>query len=269
MAFPDRLPTPPLEPATEKVRGGRRTAVAVLVGAVVVVGALLWKPWDAPSPAPLPTTVAVVPSRVAQPSATPFVFEPPPPATTAPVAVGPNVAAPAPSTAGHFAAVLLASDGPYVRCRYESGRNGQERLAALVVAPPIVTFGHGGKTDLVRTIVFRPELETNSLQGIFSSDWHFVAAARAQRWPFTRGSDIEFRQAGLKPHAADIVNAAVFRVSVVVNWIGDYGELLDSQRLYPASYASEGSATAVPDGCPALVTRTTTAAKLRPSIISV
>src|SRR3954471_22596626 len=72
------------EPEIEKVRGGRRAAITVLVGAVVVVGALIWKPWDAPSGAPQTTSVAILPALTPVPIATPLPFATPPVATPAP-----------------------------------------------------------------------------------------------------------------------------------------------------------------------------------------
>jgi hypothetical protein len=256
-----REPTPPVEPEIEKVRGGRRAAITVLVGAVVVVGALIWKPWDATSGAPQTTAVAILPAQSPAAIATTFVIEPPPIATPVPSQVvsgegPPPLEQPQPTPSGeHFAAVLLASKGPYVRCTYGVGRDGREQLEALVVAPPVITFGHGEESDLVRTIVFRPELESNSLQGIFSAEWRFVEVARAQRWPLARGASVEFRPTRLKPALNALSDAGVFRVSVVVNWIGDAGEVLETQRVNPTSYGVVGSPDTTPDGCPARIDR--------------
>ena len=245
------------EPEIEKVRGGRRAATAVLVGAVVVVGALIWKPWDTQGGAPETTAVAVLPSPSPAQPATPFVFEAPPATPLVHVAPGatPQLPQQQPGRADeHFAAVLLASKGPYVRCTYGPGFDARDEIVNLSVAPPIVTFGHGGKSDLVRTIVLRPELEANTLQGIFSAEWHFVTAGRAQRWPLSRGPDVDFRQTRLKPSADALTNSGVFRVAVVVTWIGDAGEVLERQRLYPTSYAVGDVAQVTPEGCPARIT---------------
>ena len=251
---------PNVEPEIEKVRGGRRAAIAVLASAVVVVGALIWKPWDAPSGAPQTTAVAILPAQSLAVTATPFAFEPTT-ATPAPVQVVPGEAPhpieqpqPTPSDE-HFAAVLLASKGPYVRCTYGVAKDGREQLEALLVPAPIVTFGHGGKSDFVRTIVFRPELESNRLQGIFSEEWHFVRAARAQRWPLSRGPSIQFASVRLKPARDELSDVGVFRISVVVNWIGDGGEVLESQRVYPVGYSLAGSPESTPGGCPANIER--------------
>src|SRR4051812_8536610 len=190
MALSDRQTQPQLEPATEKVRGGRRAAIVVGAVTVLVVGALIWKPWDSPNVAPLKTTIAAVPTS------SPIRSEP---ATVSPVVVQPSPGltqlgeAPpfyAPDDLGSVA--LTTESGPFVECTYGQPRQSRMALRTMTIAAPIVTTGVGVTDGHVQRVDWHVEIEVNSLSRLFSESWQVVQAARPEQSGLAGGRVVTF-----------------------------------------------------------------------------
>ena len=172
------VPVPPYEPkpelTTERVRGARWKGLVVLVVAVVVVGGLIWKPWDQPAAAPTPTLVAVAQASPSlaplptfiSPTDTPGPATPrqPPPTTGVPAVTD----EPRPVDAGDEIGSVSLDAGieAYVQCVYNSSANPPS-LALVVVNSPAVTIGVGTAASQIRAVSWTAVLETNQLSAIF------------------------------------------------------------------------------------------------------
>jgi hypothetical protein len=241
-------PTPLAEPDTQSVPGGRRAAVAVALVAILVVGTLLWKPWDSGGGAPaspgpsgsLPAVAAATPTATA--SATATLQSSPPPATTSP---DQEETAP-----GGFGSVLIAPGaGSFVYCVYGSA---EARLISLVVNEPFIILSDDPeKQAQVKRMTYKPEIESNSLESVFSADWSFLTAGDTQRRSVGGRKGLFFDAAQIKVKVQDLPDSSVLRVAVVINWIGADGERLATQRIYPTKYGRLGDDNIEPvaEGC--------------------
>ena len=246
------LPNEPQHELTiERVRSGRRAALIVLVGAIVVVGTLIWKPWDARSSAPAASTRPTQPVvAVTTPLATSLPSVTPPPVTPEPTATdnGQQVIA-APDNLGSIA--FYPNEGPAGWCIYKAAnKKAPLTLAVIVVEPPVVIVGDttGGRLRAVRWHV---ELQTNTQDKLFESEW--IQASNSE------SKVIEVNQFGFVKPISVAVPAApaitVFRASMVIDWLGRGSTVLATQTVLPAAYGvlgASGSATQ-PGGCPARI----------------
>jgi len=155
--------TPPWEPqpelSTERVRGGAWKGLVVLVVAVLVVGALVWKPWDSGvGPDASPTSGAIALS-----SAVPL--------------IGPLFSSPEPSTApsnrpsfapADFGSVLLSDDGAFVQCSYD--RQTPPQLRSVTVIGPTITPAADAADKGLSYVAWSATLESQRLSKIFEDD---------------------------------------------------------------------------------------------------
>jgi hypothetical protein len=257
MAVSGYEPSPLDEPQTEAVRSGRRAAVVVAVVAVLVVGLFIWKPWQGGptptatargsfaavvSPTPRPTTVASTAIR------------PAPLATDAPVAT-PDVSSSqgqivAPKNLG-FVSLPPDDRGTFVYCVYGTGRD-TSGLVTMIVNPPVVTTGTAAR-GLIKRINFRPEIEVNSQEGLFSAGWRYLGSGNVQRSKLDASLVSLFKSEQLKVDVTALPASALLRISIVINWIDSRGNRYADLRVYPAAYAPLGDAQTDPvaEGCPA------------------
>jgi len=243
------LPNEPQhELTTERVRSGRRAALIVLVGAVVVVGTLIWKPWDEKSGVPAASARPTQPVvALATPLTTPAPSVTPPAATPAPTATdnGQQVVQ-APDNLGSIA--FYPNEGPAGWCIYKAaGTKAPPTLAVIVVEPPVVMVGDTAAGRL-RAVRWHIELETNTQDKLFESDWIHASDSEAKT--------IAVNQFGFVKPISIAVPAApaitVFRAPMVIDWLGRGSTVLATQRVLPAAYGvlgAPGSATQ-PGGCP-------------------
>ena len=256
------MPVPPYEPkpdlTTERVRGGRWKGLVVLAVAVVIVGGLIWKPWDQPSsavptpplvgaahpsPSPLPVpTLSVIPDY-------PGVLEPPPtPAGPPPTTGVPAVTdEPSPSdTQGSLGSVSLESP---VTCVYVTNENPQS-LTNVFVDPPVITTSVGGGASQLRAVSWTAVLETNQLSEIFEADWRPIDVSTTHVFTLHGRNNVIFKPVTFDVRSLPVGTADVLRVTVLVNWIGPHGTRLFQTSVVESGYApADNPDGVVPEGC--------------------
>ena len=252
---------PPYEPrpdlTTERVRGGRWKGLVVLTAALVVVGGLIWKPWDQPSaPLPTPAFVAVTHgSPSPTPSATPLsipvdpgVIEPQPPPTTGGPAVSEEPSPP--DSGGSPGSVSLdAGDKAYVACSYDMTANPPS-LAHVIVSPPVIAVGHAGTIGQLKAVSWTVVLETNQLSAIFEADWRPIDVSTTHVFTLRGRGSVTFKPVTFDVRSLPVGTSDVLRVTVLVNWIGAHGKRLFQTSVVASSYAPADSPTSiVPEGC--------------------
>jgi hypothetical protein len=255
--MPATQPTPEL--TTERTRGQRRAALAAVAIVAVIVGALIWKPWDSPSGAPRSTAVAALPTSTSESSPVdatitpPAVFLPRPVVTAAPTDTfdsGPQII----DAADNLGSIAFyPNEGPAVWCIYKPGpAGGSAALSVILVEPPIVIVGDGASPRL-RTVRWHIELETNTQDKLFDADWIPNMQSKAQVINVARG-EIGF----VKPISVDVPQAdsiTIFRAPMVFDWLGPNRTVLDSQRVVPMTYQTLGATDSAlqPGGCPTVI----------------
>jgi hypothetical protein len=239
------------------VRGGRWKGLVVLTAALVVVGGLIWKPWDQPSsPAPTPTPGLV---GLAHPSPSP-----PPIATLLVIPDDPGVIAPPPTSGGpavsdepsppdsggFTGSVSLDAGGKaYVACSYDMTANPPS-LAHVIVSPPVIATGHGGTVGQLKAVSWTAVLETNQLSAIFEADWRPLDVSKTQVFNLRGRGSVTFKPVTFDVRSLPVGTSDVLRVTVLVNWIGPHGTRLFQTSIVASSYAPADSPTSiVPEGC--------------------
>ncbi len=253
MTVPKSNPDHGPEPELQRVRSGRRAAIAVGIVALVVVGALAWKPWDTGSGAPdasgrAPTPAAAVATRDrSTPSPAPQLVQ------------TPDVAIPDPTpSAGDLVTVSLnGGPVPGVACTYGKARKKLRPLSRMTVASPIVALGPSAVASGLDSITFRVEIEANVLQGIFSAEWQYVETSGVQSVSVATDAAAPLRPIQVRVAGKSWPVNSVFRAALVIGWNSREHASLGEERLYPASYGTgnpEGGTIA--EGCPAWISAT-------------
>ncbi len=239
---------PRAELSTERVRSGRRAAIVVAGLAVVVVGTLVWKPWDSAAPAATrrPTLPAVA---LASPSAGPSPVITPVPATPVPTTDASQQVIAAPDNLGSIR--FYPNEGPAGWCIYKAAnRKAPLTLSVIVVEPPVVIVGDSAG-DTLRAVRWHIELETNTQDKLFESEWLHSSESEAKM--------IDVGQFGFVKPISIAVPAAhsitVFRAPMVIEWLGHGATVLATQRVVPAAYGMLGAPgwAPQPGGCPATI----------------
>jgi hypothetical protein len=248
-------------PPTQRVGSSRRTPVAVALVALAVVGVLVWKPWGVATPPPLvsPPAFAAVPT--AEPAATTPTVMPtvslvplPLPSSAAP---GPTQAPPSPTVrvSQPGLAFLVRDDGlPFAQCVYNTGTDGERHLVGVVAGSPLVVRNAESASESeLRAVRWHFELQVNALEQLFNADWVTVATSPVQRFAMPSWEPASSEPVKLRYDSRRDGTTAVYRVAVVVDWLGRRGRLLDTLRVVATAYApSDRVATVVPDGCHAI-----------------
>jgi hypothetical protein len=240
---------PPREPTPERVAGGRRGAILVVVVALVVVSVFLWKPWQTDSATPAATVptrsllVAVVPSPSIQPTAS---------ASTAVAAsLPPLTEDPQEQAAFDLGTVALLSDGPFVTCSYRFSGTKLRPLGQITVTAPTITTGSGVADGAAKHVEWHVELQTNTMQGLFSDPWLAERSSDSQVWDFSAGRQVKFHPMKLNVPGTGLSPTAIVRVAVIVDWTARDGATVASQQLYPVTYGvPDSNAPVVTGGCP-------------------
>jgi len=238
----------------ERVPGGRRAAVIATVIAVLVVGTLVWKPWDAAvqaaSPgASLPLVAVATPMTTPTPPAT---LPSGPAAVTAPapepdVAQGPNLNFP--SQTGLGTVTFTTGDGPNVHCLYQSKTPADRTsLTSMIVDSPLVVPSPGSSAAKVRWHV---SVESNTQDKIFEADWQPVSNSKAVQDKFNDMAPPLFEPMLVKVPRADSIT--IYRVTIEVDWLDHHGNVLEVQQIHPTVYGPMGNINAPlgPGGCAA------------------
>ena len=244
MVIPPDEPRPEL--TTERVPGGRRAALIAGVVAVAVIGTLVWKPWDSGAPAASmrPTAPAVA---LATPTAVPTPRITPVTATPVPTTDDGQQVIAAPDNLGSVE--FYPNEGPAGWCIYKAAdAKALLTLSVIVVEPPVVIVG-GSAGGRLRAVRWHIELETNTQDKLFESEWIHASDSEAKV--------VDIDQFGFVKPISVAVPAApsitIFRAPMVIDWLGNGATVLATQRVLPAAYGvlgASGSATQ-PGGCPA------------------
>jgi hypothetical protein len=186
-------------------------------------------------------------AAAATPSASPT-GTPQPQVSTPPATSYPTLEEAAP---GDFGSVVIAPGaGAFVYCAYGGS---DSRLKSLLVTEPLITItNEPEKRSRLRRVTYQAEVESNSLESVFSADWAFLAATETQARSTGRNQGARFDPVLIKVDVGDLTASSVVRVAIVIHWIGTQDRRLASQRLYPTSYAPLGDneIDPVPEGCP-------------------
>ena len=255
------MPVPPYEPkpdlTTERVRGGRWKGLVVLVVALVVVGGLIWKPWDQLAAVPAPTLVAAahaspssapVPTMTSIPDLPGLITPPQPPPTTGGPAVSEEPSPP--DSGGSPGSVSLdAGDKAYVACSYDMTANPPS-LAHVIVSPPVIAAVHDGTIGQLKAVSWTAVLETNQLSAIFEADWRPIDVSTTHVFTLNGRGGVTFKPVTFDVRSLPLGRSDVLRVTVLVNWIGAHGKRLFQTSVVASSYAPADSPTSiVPEGC--------------------
>jgi len=257
VATPPSEPTPDL--TTERVRSGRWKALVVLTVASVIVGALLWKPWDQLSPVPtsppvvgaIPTPVhtspaTTLPAPIAGVGPTPLIEHPPPPTTGAPQEDASTYDAP-----DDLGSVTLdAGGGVYVRCYYNTAQAPQ--LAQVEVFGPVITTAAGAAGSRLSAVSWTAVLESNRESKFFEADWQQLDKSATRTVSVSGPGDVWFKNARINVDAHQLPPDALLRVTELVSWTGAHGRRLAQQSLVAREYGLGAEPYRVTtDGCPA------------------
>jgi len=236
----------------ERVPGGRRAALTVGVVAVLVVGTLVWKPWDVAAPAATPGAsfplVAVAtpiteqsPPPTSPPASTPVT----PPAPIPDIAEGPDLSFPSQSGLGTVA--FTTGDGPNVHCLYRSKAQATPTsLTSMIVDSPLVFPSPGSSAAKAR---WRVAIESNTQDKIFEAEWQPVSRTKAAQAVLTGMAPAVFEPMFVKVPRADPIT--IYRVTIEVDWLDHHGNVLEVQQIHPTVYGPMGNANAPlgPGGC--------------------
>jgi len=150
--------------------------------------------------------------------------------------------------------IKMPSDyrGAFVYCVYGASRRSGNGLITMIINGPVVTLGSPAR-GLVRTVGLVPEIEANSLAGVFSQDWSLLVRGRVQKIRPDSSLVALFNVEHVRVNVAKLPASAVLRAALAVTWIGPDGATVATQRVYPWGYAPLGdtSTVPVPEGCPA------------------
>ncbi len=247
MAFLRDQPQPKL--TTQRVPGGRGAALIVGVVAVLVVGTLLWKPWDSGPPAapPVPTF-----PRIAS-------------ATTSPGMLAPSTAEPIPTTAPEdnpsgapatpyvgFASLLSEPGKPLVGCVYRSSHGGPPTLRKMIVSGPYVVVSSQVSGNAVHSIGWQADIEVNDLPTVFSAEWRPVTHSRPEHYAVDPDNELAVDSVTVAVDPNLDEQFAVFRAVIAVSWDASDGDSLLQQRVTATSYGSlvDPRASQLAEGCP-------------------
>jgi len=239
-------------PATQRVGSGRRVPVVISAIVVLVVGTLIWKPWEQPTPAPStastirPNPLSTTPSEVAEvptASPSPSSTDAPVPTATAQATVGPVRPQSTP--------YLLTT--PRIECHYVATRDGR-RLEFLSAAPaPIVVHPAQTGAKPIRRVGWRLDVEVNQQDKVFTRGWQPVGHTKRSSLSARTGWMVALPELpfGLEGETPD--QSQIYRVSAVIYWWEGGRRPVGSLTLPVRRYVdSDRAATDVwTDGCPA------------------
>jgi hypothetical protein len=235
----------------ERVPGGRRAALVAAVVAALIVGTLVWKPWDTGAPAASPRltlpVAALATASVIPPTSEPSSANEPSAATPEPIVKdnGLQVIA-APNNLGSVE--FYPDEGPAGWCIYKSAdEKARPTLSVILVQPPVVTVSQsaGGSLQSVRWHI---ELERNTQDKIFNAEWIHARDSRV--------TAMDVNQYGFVIPISIAVPAAssitVFRAPMIIDWLGKQATVLATQQVLPATYGVLGAPDSAiqPGGCP-------------------
>ena len=254
--MPPYEPTPEL--TIERVRGGRRKGLLVLTVALVVVGGLVWKPWDGPSAAvATPPFVAaghaspspaLLPTMILTPDF-PALIAPPQPPTVGLPSIEPTPLVGDQPPGGSVAAFGL-DDTPLVECGYGQTTNSAS-LIHVRVDPLATDVAPGG--GALREISWTAVLESRRLSKIFEADWQPIDVSARHTFLIHERLHVSLKAVSFDVDPSTLMRDDVMRVTLVINWLGSSGKRLDQQSLTLASYVRADDGNAITgDGCPAL-----------------
>lgn len=150
---------------------------------------------------------------------------------------------------------LARADGiSFTQCVYSRGGNGQRQLVGVVVGPPVPLRNADYAADSeLRASRWHFELQVNALEQIFNADWETVATSPRQRVSMQGWDPVFPRPVTLGYDSRHDGTTAVYRVVIVVDWLGRRDRVLDTQRVVGTSYAPRNVVgAAVPEGCHAV-----------------
>jgi hypothetical protein len=231
----------------ERVTTGRRGPFVVTLLAAVVVGVLLWKPWDRPAAMPSPSHIAVAPTPTTTSTPTPSPTATPSP-TEAPTPTAPP-RTPSPTAAlAEIDVRYAANGGAFVHCSYESIDGGPTVLSQVDAGPPYVQFNSllAAARD-VRRVAWRVEIQVNTLESIFSADWEPVGESRRHFASDLTSDPLAFSQVSIDYDKSRAGPTLVARVVVFVEWFGPRRALLGSREIVATNYGQGGGVLA--EGC--------------------
>jgi hypothetical protein len=242
------MPVPPYEPkpdlTTQRVPGGRRAAFVVVVVAVLVVGTLVWKPWESgvsgatPAPTSRPAVADTTPSPGPSLEATPS------PLATFPVD-------------GLGSVELRTDTGPQVVCTYKTigrGRKAKQVISEMTAPSPVVTLGSAALDVGLKQIDLYLNLESNSLATIFNAEWQPLQGfdGPSQSVQIYRSTPV-FEPITIRFAFTPDRDDEVYRMSLRFDWLNANGDKLDTQYFTLNSYGPEDTTegSVVSEGCPA------------------
>lgn len=236
----------------ERTKTGRRGPLAVAVLAVVMVGVLLWKPWDRPSPAPSLGPFAAVPSPTPTPSPSPTPSASPTPTPTSVRVIFPTATpSSSPSPMPAVVEVVVGTDRgrPFVECAYQLVGDGGSVLEQVRVRPPIVQVNLDADTLNVRRVAWRAAVQLNRLETLFSADWEPVGESRRQFAGDLTTEPLTLSRLSIDYAKLPVGPTFVVRVVVVVEWFGPRRALLGSREIVPTTYGIGDSGAVLSEGC--------------------
>jgi hypothetical protein len=255
---------PKHELTTERVPGGRRAALIVGVAAVLVVGTLVWKPWDNSSPVASPNPsfplVAVAPTPA--PTTSPTTTRNPPLTPTSPPVSRSADFGPQPQTIdapnGLGSVVLYANSsgtgGPGAWCIYRSGGQiARPSLSIVVVEPPLIQPGGTLGDGQLKSVSWHVDLQTNTQDKIFYAEWQDSGQSKATTIDLARGG-LGFYMP-ISVAVKDTSPITVYRSSIVVDWLDRHGQVLAEQNLPTTTYGTLGATSSDlgAGGCAAVI----------------
>ena len=229
-------PNPPApvraDPDIQRVPARTRGPVAAVALVAVALAVLVAKPWEGPRP----------PDTTARP--------------VADVPVGDPTAAPSipPTDSADGAAVFaleIGSPGDVARCLYDTTREGELRLGAILVLPPRAYVATDTAPEQTRDVGWRVELQANRQETLFNAAWTPVSESRLQVVQTTDGEPAHFFPMEVQVDPATVGRTSLMRARLIVDWYSP--DLADFHRidLFVPAYVLGGRASGpVRDDCP-------------------
>lgn len=228
-------------PDVERVQSGRRTPVVVGLIAALVVGVLVWKPWDRP-PAPLPGVAAPATGTTAAPAIEPTPGPSVGSSTPTPAATPRPLPTPDVAPLGPIGDFVLVPDqgGAVARCIYGRPIAGVRHLESISVQPPVVTVGQADpdSTRDIKRIRVWIQVERNRLDKIFEDPWMTVAVSRRQTVDGYASQPADLIPLLQSVNGSTSPANSIFRVLVRVEWYTRNLELAGADEAMVGSYAS-------------------------------